>query len=256
MLTLLSPTRTMNMEARIPPDCPHATTPRFIKESETLIKGLQTFSAGELARMMQINTSVANKFYHIYQHFYNTNIPSLQAVLAYNGNVYKKLNAENFNREDFIYAQNKVRIISTLFGWITPIDGIKAYRLMFRMHIPGTGDGNLYQFWSPRLTSTCINELKDNGNILINLASDEIFKSLDKKALINAGIKIISPVFKDYREGKLRSYQIYSKQARGSFARYIVKNKITDPQDLLSYQEDGYHYDANLSSETQYIYTR
>ena len=127
--------------------------------------------------------------------------------------------------------------------------------MMLQMHVPGISKGNLYNFWRPKLTPFCIDDTLKHNRILINLASNEILKALDSISL-NKNIRVINLIFKDYRNGKLQSFQIYSKQARGKIARYIIKNKLYNPEDLKHFTEDKYHYNGHLSSENQYIFTR
>ena len=255
MLILLSPTRIMDMSTPVPTDCPPATIPHFLNEAKQIAKGMKELSAEELAKEMRLNTSLAKNSYIAYQHFGTPKNPSKPAILAYAGSVYKELNAYNFDKTDFEYAQKNVRILSTLYGWIKPLDKIEVYRMMLQMHVPGTCKGNLYNFWRPKLTPFCIDDsLKHNG-ILINLASNEILKALDSISL-NKNIRVINLIFKDYHNGKLQSLQIYSKQARGKIARYIITNKLYNPEDLKHFTEDKYHYNGHLSSENQYIFTR
>lgn len=255
MLILLSPTRTMDMSTPVPTDCPPATIPHFLNEAKQIADGMKELSAEELAKEMKLNPSLAMNSYIAYQHFGTLKNPSKPAILAYAGSVYKELNAYNFDKTDFEYAQKNVRILSTLYGWIKPLDKIEMYRMMLRIHVPGTDKGNLYNFWRPKLTPICIDDTHKHNGILINLASAEIFKALDSISL-NKNIQVINPIFKDYRNGKLQSFQIYSKQARGKMAQYIIKNKLYNPEDLKHFTEDKYHYNDRLSSETQYIFIR
>ncbi|WP_455497334.1 YaaA family protein [Coprobacter sp.] len=254
MITLLSPTRTMNM-APIPGTYPQATTPRFLSEAERIVAGIKTYSAKYLASQMNLSPEIAESDYNYFQQFDSPTTIQKQAVLAYNGVVYQKLNARSFNEKEFSYAQQHIRIISTLYGLIRPLDAIKAYRLMFSLKIPGLNTENLYQFWQPIVTKALIDDVLADDGILVNLASEEIFKTIDISKLPE-NLKIIQVRFKEHRNGSYKSIQMYSKQSRGNMARYIVTNQIKNPEDIKHFNQDGYIFNNLLSTSDKYIFTR
>ena len=148
-----------------------------------------------------------------------------------------------------------MRIISTLYGILRPLDAIKAYRLMFSLKVPNLGTENLYQFWNPIITKALINDILADGGILMNLASEEIFKSIDISKVPNR-LKIIQIKFKEHKNNSYKSIQIYSKQSRGNIARYIVKNQINRPEEIQQFNQDGYQFNKRLSTPDKYIFTR
>lgn len=254
MITLLSPTRTMNM-APVSGTYPRATTPRFLPEAEQIVAEVKTFSAKELADQMNLSPEIAETDYHYFQQFDSPTTVQKQAILAYNGAVYQKLNARSFNEKEFLYAQQRLRIISTLYGLIRPLDAIKAYRLMFSLKVPGLNAENLYQFWKPVITKALIDDVLADDGILINLASEEIFKVIDTSKLPE-NLKIIQVRFKEHRNDSYKSIQMYSKQSRGNMARYIVTNQIKHPEDIQHFSQDGYEFNKLLSTPDKYIFTR
>ncbi|MBS6269748.1 MAG: peroxide stress protein YaaA [Tannerella sp.] len=224
MITLLSPTRTMNMSPVLG-TYPPATTPQFLSEAERIISGVKELSAKELEKQMNLSQEIAENDFHYFQQFDSPTTIQKQAVLAYSGAIYQKL------------------------------DAIKAYRLMFSLKVPNLGTENLYQFWKPIITKALINDILTDGGILINLASEEIFKSIDISKVPNR-LKIIQIKFKEYKNISYKSIQIYSKQSRGNIARYIVKNQINRPENIQQFNQDGYQFDKQLSTPDKYIFTR
>lgn len=224
MITLLSPTRTMNMSPVLG-TYPPATTPQFLSEAERIISGVKELSAKELEKQMNLSQEIAENDFHYFQQFDSPTTIQKQAVLAYIGAIYQKL------------------------------DAIKAYRLMFSLKVPNLGTENLYQFWKPIITKALINDILTDGGILINLASEEIFKSIDISKVPNR-LKIIQIKFKEYKNISYKSIQIYSKQSRGNIARYIVKNQINRPENIQQFNQDGYQFDKQLSTPDKYIFTR
>lgn len=224
MITLLSPTRTMNMSPVLG-TYPPATTPQFLSEAERIISGVKELSAKELEKQMNLSQEIAENDFHYFQQFDSPTTIQKQAVLAYSGAIYQKL------------------------------DAIKAYRLMFSLKVPNLGTENLYQFWKPIITKALINDILTDGGILINLASEEIFKSIDISKVPNR-LKIIQIKFKEYKNISYKSIQIYSKQSRGNIARYIVKNQINRPENIQQFNQDGYQFDKQLSTPDKYIFAR
>ncbi|WP_294178455.1 YaaA family protein [uncultured Coprobacter sp.] len=254
MITLLSPTRTMNMSPVLG-TYPPATTPQFLSEAERIISGVKELSAKELEKQMNLSQEIAENDFHYFQQFDSPTTIQKQAVLAYSGAIYQKLDASTFIEKDFLYAQQHLRIISTLYGILRPLDAIKAYRLMFSLKVPNLGTENLYQFWKPIITKALINDILADGGILINLASEEIFKSIDISKVPNR-LKIIQIKFKEHKNNSYKSIQIYSKQSRGNIARYIVKNQINRPEEIQQFNQDGYQFNKRLSTPDKYIFTR
>ncbi len=172
------------------------------------------------------------------------------ALFAFTGHVYDGLDAPTLKKREIHFAQDHLRILSGLYGLLKPLDLILPYRLEMGRPLETRGAKNLYDFWKETITHE-LNGL--DGDLLINLASQEYFKAIDRRKLNK---QILSPVFKDEKNGTLKIISFYAKKARGRMARFIVKNQITDAEALTAFDGDGYRYDAGLSSATEPVFTR
>lgn len=253
MLIILSPAKTMDMSAFLVgnKDLPK-TTPSFINDSIFLVSKMRNLSIDELKKQLKISDSIAKINFDRYQSF-DISTPK-QAIFAYNGSVYKAIKAKDFSTEQLKYAQDRIRIISTLYGSIRPLDMIKAYRIAFDMHLEGI-DGNLYDYWLPKLTDSLIEDAHNAGNIIINLASMEIMGSIDTEKL-EKKIRVITPEFKEYKDGKYETVRTYTKIARGEMTKYIIQNRIEEPEKLKKFTWKEFTYNDKLSNKTTYIFTR
>ena len=228
----------------------------FLDKSKELTKILKEFSPTKLSNLMGIspNLGLLNA-----DRFSNWTLPfsqksAKQAILTFKGDVYKAINTEDFEREDFDFAQKHLRILSGLYGLLKPLDLMQAYRLEMSTKLKTKKGKNLYQFWRDSLTQHLANEIKINKeSCLINLASNEYYKVLKFKDL---GIEVITPVFKDFKNGKLKVISFFAKKARGLMCRYIIKNKITSPDKLYDFKDGGYAFDSNLSSDSEFVFVR
>jgi cytoplasmic iron level regulating protein YaaA (DUF328/UPF0246 family) len=226
--------------------------PGFLDRSEQLVSKLRNFSPGELMDFMDISEKLA-KLNH--ERFANWNQPftpdnSKQAVLAFTGDVYDGLDAPSLKKAHLNFAQKHVRILSGLYGLLRPLDLIQPYRLEMGRPLKTDDAASLYEFWRAVITE----ELnRTPGDLLVNLASQEYFKAIDQKALTK---QIISPVFKDKKNGKLKIISFYAKKARGTMARFIIENRISKPEGLLEFNVDGYEYAPDLSTESAPVFTR
>ena len=173
------------------------------------------------------------------------------ALLLFQGDVYKGISADDFKKEDFLFAQNSLRILSGLYGILKPLDLIQPYRLEMGTQIKIGKHNDLYDFWGEEITQA-INKDK-NSDYLINLASVEYFKSIKKDKL---KAKLINIIFKEKRNGNYKIIGINAKKARGLMSRYIIKNKINNPEDLKKFKEENYIYNKNLSSDSDWVFTR
>ena len=173
------------------------------------------------------------------------------ALLLFQGDVYKGISADDFKKEDFLFAQSSLRILSGLYGILKPLDLIQPYRLEMGTQIKIGKHNDLYDFWGEEITQA-INKDK-NSDYLINLASVEYFKSI-KKDKFKA--KLINIIFKEKRNGNYKIIGINAKKARGLMSRYIIKNKINNPEDLKKFKEENYIYNKNLSSDSDWVFTR
>lgn len=176
------------------------------------------------------------------------------AVLAFRGDVYLGLEADEYSERDFNFAQKNLRILSGLYGLLRPLDLIQPYRLEMGTKIKNSGGNDLYEYWDTTITDHLSSELSDHRNkSLINLASIEYFKAVRPELLPG---RVITPVFKDYKNGTYKILSFFAKKARGYMASYIVHNRIQKPDDLKSFDIDGYRYNADLSEGDNWVFTR
>ena len=259
MLILLSPAKTLDFETPAP--IKSFSQPDFIAETEQLIRQLRQLSATEISSLMKISDKLGelnrDRFQTWQSNFDDTN--AKQALLAFQGDVYQGMQVDRYGSEDFDFAQQHLRILSGLYGVLRPLDLIQPYRLemgtkIAHAKLQGLSANTLYEFWADRLTLT-INEQLDSldRKIIINLASNEYFKALKPKLL--AG-EIITPVFKDWKNGKYKIISFYAKKARGMMASFIIKNRIEDVKQLQDFAEAGYSYNPELSDKNNPTFTR
>lgn len=228
------------------------TIPSFINESEYLVSKMKNLSLDELKKQLKISDSLATINFDRYKSFATS--ASKQALFAYNGSVFKAIKAKDFSMEQLKYAQDRIRIISTLYGTLRPFDMIKAYRIAFDMNLEGI-NGNLYDFWLPKLTNVLIEDTQKVGSILVNLASHDIIGSLDTE-LLEKKIEVITPEFKEYKDGKYETVRTYAKIARGEMTKYIIQNRIEEPEKLKKFTWKEFIFNEKLSNKNNYIFTR
>ncbi len=229
------------------------TIPCYLEDSKKIIKSLRKYSTDKLSKLMNISEKISLLNY---ERYIKWSLPFTKknahpALLLFQGDVYKGISVSDFKKEDFIYAQKSLRILSGLYGILKPLDLIQPYRLEMGTQIKIGKHNDLYDFWGDEITKT-INEDK-NSDYLINLASVEYFKSINKEKL-NA--KLINIIFKEKRNGSYKIIGINAKKARGLMSRYIIKNKISNPMKLKKFKEENYSYNKNLSSDSDWVFTR
>ncbi len=252
MLILLSPAKTLDFDSPSITDL--VSEPEFTAESEKLIKKLSTMSAGAISELMRISPTLAELSFNRYQALYRhpADVLSKQAITVFIGEVFRALEASNMNDADFEFAQKHLRILSGLYGVLKPLDLIQPHRLEMGTKLQIEKNKNLYEFWGDKITEK-LNEVISKDDIIINLASDEYFKSINPKLLKG---KVIAPVFKDMHKGNYKVIVMYAKNARGSMSNYIIKNRITNPEDLKSFDSNGYKYKSELSNEENWVFVR
>lgn len=258
MIIVISPAKTLDLDT--PPMTTTYTTPDFLDDSKKLITRMRKFKQPELKKLMSISDKIAELNIARFKKFKTPFTPNnaKQAALAFKGDVYAGLDIESFSKADLNFTQKHLRILSGLYGVLRPLDLMQAYRLEMGTKLDtkyaGQNNNNLYQFWDERVTHKINDELKKlKSDTLINLASNEYFKVLKPKQL-NA--TIITPAFKEKKNGEYKMIGIFAKKARGMMSRYIIKNRITNPNDIKKFKEDGYKYSAKLSSDTNWVFTR
>lgn len=254
MLIILSPAKSLDYET--PPTTDKHTLPIFIGESAKLISELKKLSLQEVAELMDLSDKLAAlnvaRFGEWSKTFNFKN--SKQAILAFNGDVYEGLDAKTLNKKSLDYAQDHVRVLSGLYGVLKPLDLMQAYRLEMGTSFKNAVGKDLYAFWGEKITQALKKELDQHKNqILINLASDEYFKSVAPAKLT---YPIIAPVFQDEKAGKYKIISFYAKRARGLMTRYIIDNKVDKPEGLKDFDLEGYQYAPKESSPEKPVFRR
>lgn len=241
MKILLSPAKTLDYESKLPTT--RATQPMFLEEAAVINKKLESKSKKELSELMNISDKLAALNFERYKNFELpfTKSNARPAVYAYAGDVYDGLDAYTIDTKHLDKLQESLRILTGMYGILRPLDLIQPYRLEMGTKLTVNGSKDLYEFWKTKLTEELDSELKEN-ELLINLASVEYSKAIDEKKLKTA---VISPVFKDFKNGKLKVISFYAKKARGSMARFVVENNVEQKEELLAFDVDGYSYSEN-----------
>ena len=252
MKILLSPAKSLDFKSELPTT--KTSSICFEKEAQHLNSILKSKNPKELSDLMSISSKIADLNYER-NHSWSlpfTKSNSRQAVYAFNGDVYRGLDAYSIDSSKIDFLQNSVRIISGLYGIIKPLDLIQPYRLEMGTKLAFDSNKNLYDYWRKKITEQLNLELDDKEPIL-NLASNEYFKAIDTKVIKT---NIYSANFKQLKNGEFKTIAIFSKKARGMMTRYIIENNITDISSLKSFNYDGYIYHEHLSSEREMIFTR
>lgn len=254
MIIILSPAKTLKMEKALNTNL--YTEPIFIKEASTLIKELLKYSPPEMEGLMKVNYKLAQQNFmrHIRWKEDHDLSNGKQALLAYDGAVYQGISAGDLSPQQLSFANDHLRILSGLYGALRPLDLIQPYRLEMGTKLKNRRGNNLYDFWNHKLTAYLKKELqKQNDNILIDLASKEYSSVIDMKKI---NVKVITPVFKEYKNGTHKVITIYTKRARGLMSRFIIENSIILPSELKEFNEEGYSYNEYLSSGVELVFTR
>jgi len=254
MIIILSPSKTLQ---RIDIDFnSKPTQPVFINQSETIVKRMRSLSVNDLKELMSISQSLATLNYERFikwqTPFNKTN--SHPALFTFKGDVYEGLSANDFSEKDAEFAHNHLRILSGLYGVLRPMDLMQPYRLEMGTKIDIEDSENLYQLWQEKLTEYFNNEFKGKKEkVLINLASNEYSKAINLKKI---DAKVITPVFKEQKGNEYKTIAIYAKRARGLMARFAIKNRIINADDLKSFNQEGYVYAQSLSQKNQWVFIR
>lgn len=254
MLIVISPAK--KLDFKNPPNTKLYSTPNLLEHSKILIEELKKCSIEDLTKLMNISYGLAETNL---KRIFDWSVPfkpenAKQAILAFNGDVYEGLNAKSFSDKDFNVAQKKLRIISGLYGLLKPLDLIQAYRLSMGTKLSNDRGKNLYSFWGDIITDELNKSLKEtDNNILINLASNEYFKAIDRN---NIKAEIIEIVFKENKNGIYRVVSFYAKKARGLMANFIIKNNLNNPENLKGFNLDNYYFDQKQSTKSKIVFVR
>lgn len=254
MMIVLSPAKSLDYVTA--PQTRKHTEPQFIAESAQLIETLRPYSPVQLSELMRLSDKLAALNVARYAEWQ----PSFsfdnakQAVLAFNGDVYEGLNATSLKTPDLEFAQKHLRILSGLYGLLRPLDLMQPYRLEMGTRLPNIKGKDLYGFWGTQITEALnVDIAQRKARALINLASEEYFKSVKPKLLL---VPVITPVFEEYKNGKYKIISFYAKRARGLMTRYAILNRLKDPTALQAFDSEGYAFDAKASNDFTYVFRR
>ncbi|NUY82148.1 peroxide stress protein YaaA [Flavobacterium sp. MAH-1] len=252
MKIVISPAKTLDFESPIPNQ--KHTQPAFLTASRKVHKVLKSKKPKDLMELMDISDKLAELNWQRNKTWKTPFTPenARPAMYAFHGDVYIGLDAYTLSEDKLDAIQNKLRILSGLYGLLKPLDLIQPYRLEMGTQLPIGDDKNLYAFWKETLTKALNKELK-KGELFVNLASNEYFSAIDTKTL---KVPVITPEFKDYKNGKLSMISFFAKKARGMMVRYIIDTGAETIDDLKGFNYEGYAFDANLSKGNTLVFTR
>ena len=254
MLTVLSPAKKLSKECHVHTD--KYELPRFLKQSEELVKILKDMDPNDLMSLMGISENLAILNWERRQNWDNCFKPenSREAVYSFMGDTYTGLESDSLNKNDLVFAQKHTRILSGLYGVLRPLDLMMPYRLEMGTKLENRSGSNLYDYWGDTLAASINNELEDHkNNVVINCASVEYFRSIDRPAL---KADIITPQFKEIKDGNMKMISFFAKKARGMMARFIIQNKIKDKKDILAFNLGGYSYEPSISTPSNPVFVR
>jgi cytoplasmic iron level regulating protein YaaA (DUF328/UPF0246 family) len=254
MLIVISPAKSLDYES--PVKTKKFTEPEYLKESSQLVSQLKKLAPEDFSELMHISSKLGDLNH---QRYANWHTPfdldnARQAIFAFKGDVYIGLEVEQFSTADLNFAQKHLRILSGLYGLLRPLDLMQPYRLEMGSKFQNKKGKNLYEFWDTKLTRN-VNELltSEKQPVLVNLASNEYFSSIKPKQL---DAQVITPVFKDLSKGKYKIISFFAKKARGYMAAYIIKNRLTKPEQLKEFDVDGYRFSAEDSTDAKLVFLR
>lgn len=252
MKIVISPAKSLNFEKELPTS--KFTESLFLKESKKVHKILKAKKPSELSELMSISDKLADLNWERNQSWETPFSPenSRPAIYTFDGDVYTGLDAYSIPLDKLDLLQDKLRILSGLYGLLKPLDLMQAYRLEMGTKMPIGEYKNLYEFWKNTITKALNKEL-EKGELFINLASNEYFLAIDVKSL---KVPVITPDFKDYKDGKLKIISFFAKKARGMMVRYIIDTNAQTIDDLKGFNYEGYQYDDSLSKENNLVFTR
>lgn len=252
MKIIISPAKSLDFESKVATSL--HTQPRFLEKSEKLNKKLKTLSKNKLSDLMKISDDLASLNYERNQAWETPFTPrnAKQAIYAFTGAVFQGIDVNSLPEEKLPLLQGNLRILSGLYGVLKPLDLIQPYRLEMGTRLKVGSTENLYQFWDDRVAKSLNKELEE-GELLVNLASTEYFKVVPKKVL---KVPMITPIFKDFKNGQYKIVMTYAKKARGLMVRYILDNNVKTIEELKGFNIDKYRFSQELSTENELVFTR
>jgi len=253
MLTVISPAKKLDYSGTV--ETQAHTQPELLSHSKELLKGLKTLSPQDVCALMGLSDKLGALNYERFQEwrtpFNQSN--ARQAVLAFKGDVYQGLDAQSMSASELSWAQDNLRILSGLYGLLRPLDLMQPYRLEMGTKFSNSRGSDLYKFWGNIITDEINKVLTGKAPVLLNLASNEYFKSVQIK---NINGQVITPQFMDKKGDKYKIISFFAKKARGLMSAYIIKNKITDVEKIKGFDADGYCYSAAMSEGDKWVFTR
>lgn len=244
MKILISPAKSLDFENIVETDI--NSVPQFIDKAIQINNSIKNLSAPDLSKLMTISPKLSDLNWLRNQDFQKNNSKAKQAIFAFNGDVYDGIDANTISSSNHRKLQNTLRILSGLYGILKPFDKIKPYRLEMGTKISIDGSKNLYDFWKMNVTDSILKEIREE-EIIVNLASNEYFSVVDSSLINN---KIITPQFKDFKNGKLKIVSFYAKKARGLMTRFLIDNDIQSSSDIENFNSSGYTFSPAETSET------
>ena len=242
MKILISPAKSLDFENNV--ETSISSKPIFADQALKINNTIKNLSAPDLSSLMSISPKLSELNWSRNQDFQKIDSKEKEAIFAFNGDVYDGIDANTINTSNHEKLQNSLRILSGLYGILKPFDKIKAYRLEMGTKISINGSKNLYDFWKENVTKSLVNEVNEN-DIIVNLASNEYFSVIDQSLISNT---IVSPQFKDFKNGKLKIISFYAKKARGLMTRFLIDNEINSLSDIESFNSSGYMFSQNETS--------
>jgi len=242
MKILISPAKSLDFQNNV--ETSYSSEPLFANKAKQINNILKELSAPDLGGLMSISPKLSDLNWLRNQDFQKNNSKEKQAIFAFNGDVYEGIDANNISKSNHDKLQKTLRILSGLYGILKPFDKIKPYRLEMGTKIAINESKNLYEFWKKDITNSLLNEIQDK-DIIVNLASNEYFSVIDSSLIKN---KIVSPVFKDFKNGKLKIISFYAKKARGLMTRFLIDNDIQSSSDIESFNSSGYKFSSDETS--------
>lgn len=255
MIITISPAKTLDFESAKKPEL--VEYPAFIEEADYLVSKLKKYSPNRIKTLMSVSDNLAELNYERFQ-TWNKELDTdsaREAIHVFKGDVYQGIDVETLSKNDVLYLENHLIILSGLYGALKPQDSMLPYRLEMGSSMKVTeSKNNLYKYWGNKITDYFNKRLEeDNSDILINLASNEYFKAINKKVI---KARIIVPEFKDLKDGNYKMISFFAKKARGSMVRYIAQNNILEPEHIKSFDKDGYYFNNSLSTKDKWVFTR
>ncbi len=254
MLAIVSPAKKMDfdpLDRSLP-----MSEPDFLDDTQLLVKSAKKLSKSELQRLMKLSDSLAELNYQRFKGFSADPSPDQvkQAVMAFAGDTFVGLDAPSLSKDELVYAQDHLRILSGLYGLLRPLDMIQPYRLEMGKRLDNPRGSDLYEFWDEQLAEAIDGIVASHkAQVVVNCASNEYFKATKPKVMTS---RVITPVFKEIKNGEARVLGLFAKRARGSMARYMIQNRIEDPDGIKNFDTGGYIYRDDLSEDDTWVFTR